>query len=105
MFRAAGDRGNRFFDSANVCFGGTSEETVGWPEADIASCPESGFTPDLDSVGGPMVDVRVNISKRSAHPGSPAWWMKHDCAFRDGLGGAISTVEAIDARGRAQMGP
>ncbi|MFA7413834.1 MAG: cytochrome c [Rhizobium sp.] len=39
-------------------------KTMGsWSEADIAYYLESGFTPDFDSVGGPMVEVQKNMAE------------------------------------------
>ncbi|MHB0952889.1 MAG: c-type cytochrome [Allorhizobium sp.] len=39
-------------------------KTMGsWSQADIAYYLESGFTPDFDSVGGPMVEVQKNMAE------------------------------------------
>jgi mono/diheme cytochrome c family protein len=34
-----------------------------WSEAELVAYFETGFTPDFDSVGGPMVSVQQNLSK------------------------------------------
>jgi mono/diheme cytochrome c family protein len=38
----------------------------GWSESEIAYFLESGFTPDFDSVGGPMVNVQKNMARLTA---------------------------------------
>ena len=40
-----------------------SKEIGNWTASEIADYLETGFTPDFDSVGGPMVEVQKNMSK------------------------------------------
>jgi mono/diheme cytochrome c family protein len=37
-----------------------------WSETDIAYALESGFDPDFDSFGGPMVEVQENMARLPA---------------------------------------
>lgn len=37
--------------------------TADWSEADLVTYFETGFTPDFDSVGGPMVEVQKNLAQ------------------------------------------
>ena len=48
----------------NITPGGP--DIAGWSASDIAYYLESGFTPDFDSVGGPMVDVQKNMAELTA---------------------------------------
>jgi mono/diheme cytochrome c family protein len=44
-----------------------SDQGIGsWSAGDIASYLETGFTPDFDSVGGPMVEVQKNMAQLPA---------------------------------------
>jgi mono/diheme cytochrome c family protein len=45
----------------NITPGG--DDISAWSAADIAYYLESGFTPDFDTVGGPMVAVQENMAK------------------------------------------
>ena len=48
----------------NITPGG--ENIAEWSAADIAYYLETGFTPEFDTVGGPMVAVQENMAKLSA---------------------------------------
>lgn len=39
---------------------------AGWSQADIEYYLESGFTPDFDTVGGPMAEVQANMARLPA---------------------------------------